>query len=305
MDLDARITKAPIHWHNNRLHFFKYMTASTAKVVLANRTLRWSTASLLNDPFDMQFDMSIDVDREKLKESALEKMWGLYSSDRPIPAKNLAGALMEMLRKIPKRFSRAEFDSEFGPVIVEGYDRMLAQLPKTHAQAEPYFSRIKILSLTATPNNNLMWTHYADGHSGVVMRFRSIPEIDSPFGMARPMNYVTEVPSLFSEDDLVNISAGISNIDASAIMDKVIYTKSADYEYEQEWRISSGSGRDVEAPFEDLRFGRDELDGIIFGLKTSDADKDEIRALAAEYPAASIMRAVRGRSSLELSIEAA
>jgi len=42
---------------SNRLHdrrsFFKYTSAATAKLVLNNRTLRWSSPSLFNDPFDI------------------------------------------------------------------------------------------------------------------------------------------------------------------------------------------------------------------------------------------------------------
>jgi len=304
MDLDARITRVPTLWHNDRLHFFKYMTASTARIVLANRTLRWSTASVLNDPFDMQFNMSINVDREQLKAAALAKMWDLYASDQPIPARNLAGVMMEVLRQAPQKLTRDDFKAQFGPAIVEGYDRMLAQVPKTHAEVEPYVASHKILSLTTTPNNNLMWTHYTDGHRGIVMRFRSIPPF-SPYGMAKPMNYVTEVPPLFSEEDLVDIIAGIANIDVGAILDKITYTKSADYEYEKEWRISFGSGRNKLAPFEDIQFGLNELDGIILGMKILDADEVEIRALAVEYPNIEMMRTTRTRSTLELSVETA
>src|SRR5258708_2756964 len=46
-------------------YLYKYVTSSVAHLVLQNRTLRWSTASFLNDPFDIQFDLHVDVDREK------------------------------------------------------------------------------------------------------------------------------------------------------------------------------------------------------------------------------------------------
>ena len=225
MDLDARITRVPRLWHNDRLHFFKYMTASTGKIVLADRTLRWSTASVLNDPFDMQFDLPLNVDPDRMQTAALVKMWGLYASDRPIPAKNPAGVILELLRQAPQKLTRDEFTANFGPAIVEGYERMLAILPETNARVEALVATNKILSLTTTPYNILMWTHYTGGHRGVVMRFRSIPAFDSPFGMAKPMDYVTEVPPLYIEQDLVDIIAGIANTDVRAIMDKFTYTK--------------------------------------------------------------------------------
>lgn len=303
MNLDARLPRIPALWENDRLHFFKYMTASTAKIVLENRTLRWSTASELNDPFDMQFDMSVNVDRERLKARALEKIWSLYSGVQPIPVKNPMGAMLELLRNAATKFTKEELKEKLGPAIGEGYDRMITRLPTTHANAEPQIATLKILSLTTKPDNNLMWTHYTNAHSGVVMRFRSIPAFDSPYGMAKPMNYVSEVPPFYSENDLVDIIAGVAKTNARDIIEKIIYTKSADYEYEQEWRVSTGSGRNKHAPFEDVPFGLNELDGIIFGLRTSDADKTEIQELAAKYPNIEMMRSTRTRSSLTLTVE--
>jgi hypothetical protein len=55
----ARMKPRPDHWKHDRDHFYKYMTSSTAKVVLKNRSLKWSPASAFNDPFDMQFDLHL------------------------------------------------------------------------------------------------------------------------------------------------------------------------------------------------------------------------------------------------------
>jgi hypothetical protein len=38
---------------HERQSFFKYASTSTATVVLTNRTLRWSSPVLFNDPFDV------------------------------------------------------------------------------------------------------------------------------------------------------------------------------------------------------------------------------------------------------------
>jgi hypothetical protein len=40
-------------------HLFKYVSREVGKLVLANRTLRWSTPGTLNDPYDMQFDLQL------------------------------------------------------------------------------------------------------------------------------------------------------------------------------------------------------------------------------------------------------
>lgn len=71
----------PPHWLNARLFFFKYMTRATGRIVLKNRTLRWSTPGTLNDPYDMQFDLHIDVDREEAKKLVDANLWDAFYSD--------------------------------------------------------------------------------------------------------------------------------------------------------------------------------------------------------------------------------
>ena len=75
MDFDAKLPEIPSHWNNDRLHFFKYMPVSTAKIVLRNRTLRWSTSQVLNDPFDMRFQMAVNCNADALRSSVIDNLW--------------------------------------------------------------------------------------------------------------------------------------------------------------------------------------------------------------------------------------
>lgn len=304
MDFDGLLPIVPAHWSSNRLHFFKYMSESTAKIVLRNRTLRWSTAAILNDPFEMQFDVSFStVDRSRVVTASLEKIYELYSSDQSVPAKNPIGRLLEVLRNNVKDLSKDYIFDEFRPAIEQGLDRMTIHAPRTYAEMAPIVSSTKILSLTVRPDIPLMWSHYANGHRGVVMRFRSIPALDSPYGAAKPVQYCNDVPKLLTEEYLINLFCGTFSLDGPDMLDRIVYTKSVEWEYEQEWRINSGSGRNDGASFEDLPFSANELDGVIFGLNISDADRDEIRELLSGYPNVTLMQARRTDSSFVLAIE--
>jgi hypothetical protein len=42
------------------------MTAETAKNALNKCTLRWASATLFNDPFDVQFDLRVEYNRERV-----------------------------------------------------------------------------------------------------------------------------------------------------------------------------------------------------------------------------------------------
>src|SRR5580692_1932007 len=47
--------------NHNRTHFFKYTSASVAKIIFTNRTLRWSSPILFNDPFDVHRELGPNV----------------------------------------------------------------------------------------------------------------------------------------------------------------------------------------------------------------------------------------------------
>ena len=275
MDFDKRLTSVPPGW-NDRLHFFKYMSAATAKIVLENRTLRWSAPKKLNDPFDIQFNMEIRAAPHEVKEKALDLLWQVHDGRLEPSLDNPLGAVFGLLRQYNIPLSKEDIVKEFGAAFDEGFDRMLAKLPEVHEEAARIVEDNKILCLTTRPDNHLMWSHYADAHQGVVLRFRSIPALNAPYGMAKPVQCVDEIPPLLDEEQLARLFAGVFSLQDAGILDRTIYTKSRHWEYEEEWRISAGAGRNPGVQFEDCPFGKNELDGVIFGLRTSAEDRAQI-----------------------------
>jgi hypothetical protein len=147
-----------------------------------------------------------------------------------------------------------------------------------------------------------MWAHYAQQNSGVVIRLRSIPALDSPYGMARPMRYLQEIPPLFDEEHFSNLFAGQGDDDIREICDRMIYSKGSAWSYEKEWRISAGDGRDKTTPHEDLRFGSNELDGVILGINMSLKNRQTIIDLTKSYPNVELMEAKRSSSGFHHDI---
>ncbi|WP_087004770.1 hypothetical protein [Rhizobium sullae] len=122
--------------------------------------------------------------------------------------------------------------------------------------------------------------------------------------MAEPIKYTSEVPAFFTEAYLINSFCGIESFATDATINSIIYRKSAEWEYEQEWRVSGGFGRNKEEAYEDVNFGWNELDGIIFGLSTTEADKAEIRKLCEAYPNIVFMQTIKiaGSSTLYVNV---
>jgi hypothetical protein len=56
------------------MKFYKYMAAETGKKVLEKSSLRWASPTLFNDPFDVQFDLRVEYDRERVIDQALQNI---------------------------------------------------------------------------------------------------------------------------------------------------------------------------------------------------------------------------------------
>ncbi len=300
MDFNQKANGLPPHARTDRLHFFKYMHETTAKIVLNDATLRWSTSSYLNDPFDMNFEMALHADIATVKEEALGKAWDLINSEVPIKAVSPIGILLESIRVERPKVSQNDFNRFYGNAIDVTYQKMKESLPRTNGDLAPLHAKTKILSLSERADIPTMWSHYANSHRGVVLRFRSIN--DAPYMMAKPMRYTEDVPHFLSHQELVDFFCGLNAISPEALADLVTYTKSSHWSYEKEWRIASGFGRDDSLPFEDVQFGYDELDGVIFGLNTSRETIDVVKLLSAKFPAVQFFRASRQPTSFKLEI---
>ncbi|WP_430475721.1 DUF2971 domain-containing protein [Thalassospira lucentensis] len=290
-DLDAEWDKVPSYWNNKRVHFFKYISSDTAKIVLQNRTLRWSCPELLDDALEMKFQVFAEEQYDKLKEKYLDRLWLLYNSGNDVVPDNRLGEILQIYRDRVS-ITRDELHRELGEEFDETMNLCRKHEELFSREITRMLKRTKVLCLTIRPDNNLMWALYAQGHSGIVLRFRSSPDVDSVFGTAMPVFYSEQVPVLYSEDTLIDVLTGLRRIAAKDIFRRIVTTKSSDWEYQQEWRIDGGFGREPDAKFEDFQFSPYELDGVIFGSKFPAENQKKIRDLCEHYPCVKFFKAV-------------
>ena len=163
-----------------------------------------------------------------------------------------------------------------------------------------------IACFTASYHNSSLWGHYADGHKGVCLIFdkagTGLSEYDMQFQKVRYEDILPEVDffrSIGTESlDLVmthwytdengNVSECAAHIGhqgdedswRQALWEKClrhISVKTRDWEYENEYRLIAN---DVSLGDDEndrtLKYNFNLLKGIIFGIKTSDADKRTI-----------------------------
>lgn len=115
---------------------------------------------------------------------------------------------------------------------------------------------ITIICLTEVPDDLLMWAHYAGSHYGFCMGFQITT-------MTTKVNYSNDYPSLdFTKNKDQQILSWY----------KIIHSKSVHWSYEKEYRMIFNGA-------EALRDYPGVLTTIIFGVKTKESDKLEIKGI--------------------------
>jgi Protein of unknown function (DUF2971) len=132
----------------------------------------------------------------------------------------------------------------------------------------------RIYSLAGSPSIPLMWSHYAEKHTGVCLEFRVD---DRFFGAALEVQYRDRYPSL-----------SLFQQGRAQLLPLLI--KSADWAYETEYRmIVPERGYEVRGmPFvvdnHLIAFPPPVLKSIIVGCQMPIKDRDQLRALVAQSP---------------------
>lgn len=203
--------------------FYKYVSEERIDI-LKNRLIRFTQPNAMNDPFEAQPDF--------------------YDLGK----KGLARAYAEMIRRIPYRVWKnykkvAQTQScrwafakklETDPNYAEQLYKSLGHkdiLPELRERFYTLHNTAGILSLSETPDNLLMWAHYAKGHTGFVLVLDGSNDFfkreGSLRGFAKPerVEYRSERPRMTAEET-----------SKEAALREIFFVKSLDWEYEKEWR---------------------------------------------------------------------
>ncbi len=133
-------------------------------------------------------------------------------------------------------------------------------------------------SFSLTENETLLWSHYANDHRGVALRYdfpmSFLNDEDNILGVSAVSyepnaisDWLAENAHLYSENHQEFITG---------LLKKVLMSKAPAWSYEQEARIV----RPETGLFD---FPRETLTHVIFGLQTSQQDEELIRSLIGKY----------------------
>lgn len=114
------------------------------------------------------------------------------------------------------------------------------------SELDEFHSSLKVTCFTEDGNNSLMWSHYANNHNGVCLKF----------DLSKDSNLHNNILPVEYKDELVKVKQ-------LADFSKSLLTKLKTWEVEKEWRILSEKNR--------FGFKQEALVEIVFGLRVPDS----------------------------------
>src|SRR5277367_2837453 len=147
-----------------------------------------------------------------------------------------------------------------------------------------WLPEFRILCLTESPAHLAMWYHYADRYRGAVLEFRCDDELDSAWLLAKPVTYPLVKPAVYTADGWASLLTMRTEIAVQTTLHVATFTKSPDWSYESEWRITSFKRPTDIGPFTDYTFHRQELAAVYLGPLIATTDREAIVTLASQFP---------------------
>ena len=262
--------------------FYKYVSAKRISI-FQNRLIRFTQPLALNDPFEAKPHFYKLGSKEEFAKHYAEAI-----------RRFMYRAWVDYCRALgndPGRFALAkkvENDPDYAEWLYKNLHKQTPQdlLPNLRERFYKLHNTAGILSLSETPDNLLMWAHYAEGHTGFVLVLDGCHDFFkgsvSLTGFTKPerVEYSSERPRITAEET-----------SEEAAMQKIFFVKGSEWEYEKEWRYLKNStdahkkivvtnGHDVHL----FRLPPKCIKGVILGCYSSEELKNEIVELCRDDP---------------------
>lgn len=225
---------------HNREHFFKYATADSAEKILESGKLLWRAPNLFNDPFDHQvtyrFSFTAAEAAQKIYELQ-EKV--VFGDDEPVMVQQKQLGMFSLALRNKRLQGAAKEDAL--RAFRKGADETLSRFEKYQNDLNNTFveslSHSRVLCVSESHENVVMWSHYSDQHRGVAIRLNCVDAVDDNLLIARPVTYTETFPDFLSVDDWVAEQFGLTINDYPSMALNLAHIKHRDWRYEREWRV--------------------------------------------------------------------
>ena len=273
--------------------FFKYTSLKSAIKIIESNRLQFSRPNSFNDPFDSKLSYVDEETRDEVVQSIKDIPIGneipiaepqklmsrlneaittlKFMNDNENNRKQIR-FFQDMQRQLKKReilttkkaikWYRKRILKNLGELFDKEQNDTLKIYEENQKKSQEKIDKHFIFCGSKKHDNILMWSHYAEGHTGVVLKFRTQSE-DSIFKEMRKIEYTKKR----------QVSDGV----------KLFLRKSKDWEYEQEVRviidndrvkkICQDSGQNyTKATHTTAPYNRKDLVAVYFGARSKTPD---------------------------------
>ena len=291
---------------HDKERFFKYVSPSTALKILERSAVRYSSPLIFNDPFDIQSGLHFPFDINTLPEKVSQRVKEIVNSaSRPrVDEDDDFGKALILAWKNRGKHELPEF--LLRAFLVSLRDRIvLYQSECQQLWGSEFLPRLRVFSVSEDYDNLLMWSHYAQNHTGAVFAFKVMVEDDNALRVAQPVIYRPIPPPLFSEEDWIGFILGTKQLEPNdQLFMHYAYYKSDIWAYEKEWRVWLLEPEPRKELFSDYALLQGELETIYLGCKVDPQQKEEITNLVAmNYPGTQVFQARRPVDEYRLYFE--
>jgi hypothetical protein len=223
---------------NHPKSFFKYMKASDAEKVLKNKTLHWSHPSKFDDTLDVAHvcDEKMDESKQKQVYDMIIDLAANFSPNHNInDTHDQFKFLVRSLSLFGSDKTSAILELKKDPVDISN------RISELNERWKEIRNDFRILCLGIENDNHHLWDKYAESHKGVVIELACREESDSPWLIAKPVEYVPEKDRFLTVEDWAEILIFEPDKAAECIFEKCTLRKVKDNEHkwfeQNEWRI--------------------------------------------------------------------
>lgn len=234
-----------------KLYRYRNMSSRGLSRIFTHCELYFASPTQFNDPFDCNPPFS--------NGNSVDDLRSHFQKAFPATLKSLGVKLdnQQMQAKIEEKIVAIIHTDSFQSVIAQPFINTCFEEN----------SELGVLCLSESPDDIIMWSHYADGHRGIVLQFdkeelESVPD----FSYFKEVEYKNNILTL---RDLNNYTGA-----PNELARLILLMKTERWSYENEWRIIvDPSGRKDVPNCRILTYPKKALTGVIFGCNMTPQDR--------------------------------
>lgn len=277
------------------MSYYKYTTFDTTKLIVENKTIRWSSPLKFNDIEECQF---VPYSKENFKKAnrqyleILEKI--ANGEDVDIDYEKLKPISHMLIAMIKLSIENNTYNSS------NMVDDVMNLVSDPEADYREYINKglirvFRILCVTAKFDNKLMWAHYGDQHYGCVIELSNL-YINKPHGLKE--GRVDYHENLYPRTNSLDVFLyGETPEIRDLMIQDVIFSKRSIWNYEEEYRFMYSenfgtihfehnfqtnkktltASNQTDQLFTDVSISGDFIKSITFGVRVEDEKISEMK----------------------------